>query len=43
VDLIETHNQTDRALTIEMWPDSRLESLLAGRPAFIAEFGLRER
>jgi hypothetical protein len=41
VDLIETHNRTDRALTIEMWPESKLEALLASRPVFIAEFGLR--
>ncbi|MBZ5494097.1 MAG: restriction endonuclease [Acidobacteriia bacterium] len=41
VSLIERHNQSDRALKIEMWPESHLESLLAARPALIAEFGLR--
>lgn len=41
VDLVETHNQKDKALRIEMWPDSKLELLLAERPTLIAEFGLR--
>ena len=41
VDLIERHNQTDRALRIAMWPESHLELLLASRPNLIAEFGLR--
>lgn len=38
---IERHNQSDSALAIEMWPESHLESLLAKRPAIIAEFQLR--
>jgi hypothetical protein len=38
---IEKHNQDDRALKIEMWPESHLERLLAERPALIAEFHLR--
>jgi hypothetical protein len=38
---IERHNAGDRALKIEMWPESHLERLLAERPALIAEFGLR--
>jgi hypothetical protein len=41
VALIEKHNQSDRALKIEMWPESHLESLLAARPGLIAEFRLR--
>jgi hypothetical protein len=41
LDFIERHNQTDRALRVEMWPESHLERLLAQRPALIAEFGLR--
>lgn len=41
VTLVEKHNQSDSALRIEMWPESHLERLLAGRPAIIAEFGLR--
>lgn len=41
VELIEKLNQSDTALRIEMWPESHLEMLLASRPAFIAEFGLR--
>jgi len=41
VDFIERHNVSDRALRIEMWPDSHLELLLAHRPDLIAEFGLR--
>jgi hypothetical protein len=41
IDFIEKHNQSDRALRIEMWPESHLERLLAEWPALIAEFGLR--
>lgn len=41
VDLIEKYNKSDQALRIEMWPNSRLETLLAERPHLIAEFGLR--
>lgn len=41
LDFIEKHNQGDRALHIEMWPESHIERLLAQRPALIAEFGLR--
>lgn len=42
IDLIEKHNQSDRALTISMWPDSHLERLLAARPHLIAQFKLRQ-
>lgn len=38
---IEKHNDGDRALKIEMWPESHLERLLAERSGLIAEFGLR--
>jgi hypothetical protein len=38
---VEKHNDSDRALRIEMWPESHLERLLAARPSLIAEFGLR--
>jgi hypothetical protein len=38
---IEKHNAGDRALKIEMWPESHLERLLAERFALIADFGLR--
>lgn len=38
---IEKHNAADSALQIEMWPNSHLELLLARRPGFVAEFGLR--
>jgi hypothetical protein len=41
VTAIEKHNAGDRALKIEMWPESHLERLLAERPALIADFGLR--
>lgn len=41
VAVIEKHNAGDRALKIEMWPESHLERLLAARPALIAEFRLR--
>jgi hypothetical protein len=38
---IEKHGQSDSGLRIEMWPESHLETLLASRPHFIAEFALR--
>jgi hypothetical protein len=41
VALIEKHNQSDRALRVEMWAESHLELLLASRPSLIAEFSLR--
>jgi hypothetical protein len=41
VSIIEKHNQADRALRIEKWPESHLERLLAAQPALIAEFRLR--
>lgn len=41
VSVIETNNTSDRALRIEMWPDSHLEALLARNPALIAQFSLR--
>ena len=41
VSMIETHNQSDSALRIEMWTESHLERLLASRPAIIADFSLR--
>lgn len=41
VHLIEEHNAGDRALKIEMWPDSHLERILARRPDLVAQFRLR--
>jgi hypothetical protein len=41
VQWVESHNRSNEALHIELWPDSHLERLLAERPALIAEFGLR--
>lgn len=41
VALIEKENQSDKALTIEMWPESHLETILAKRPDLIADFKLR--
>ena len=38
---IERHNQSDSAMTIEMWADSHFERILALNPALVAEFGLR--
>ena len=38
---VEAHNASEATLKIEMWPESQLERVLAGRPAVIAEFGLR--
>jgi hypothetical protein len=37
---IEQHNRKKR-LSIEMWPDSQLELLLASRPYLVEEFKLR--
>jgi hypothetical protein len=41
IQYVEKHNQGDKGLRVEMWPESHLERLLASRPALIAEFGLR--
>lgn len=41
VDFTEKHNSSDRAMKIEMWPESHLERLLAERPGLVAEFRLR--
>lgn len=41
VAMVENHNQADKALTIEMWPESHLETLLAARPHLIGQFNLR--
>jgi hypothetical protein len=41
IDFIEKHNASDRAMRIEMWPESHLERLLAERPGLVAEFRLR--
>lgn len=41
VQWIERHNSASGPPRIEMWPDSRLERLLAARPDLIAEFQLR--
>lgn len=41
VQWVEQHNAKGVRPRIELWPESHLERLLAGRPAMIAEFGLR--
>jgi hypothetical protein len=41
VSYVEKHNHAGKRPRIEMWPDSRLESLLAQRPGIVALFGLR--
>jgi hypothetical protein len=41
ISLVEQHNLSDRALNIEMWPDSHIERLLAMRPHLIGQFRLR--
>ena len=38
---VEKANNDDRALRVEMWPESHLERLLAKHPALIAQFSLR--
>lgn len=42
VALIERENHSDRALRIEMWAESHLETVLASKPNFIAEYKLRD-
>lgn len=42
VDWIERHNAIGNAPLIEMWADSRLESLLSQRPGLSAAHGLRQ-
>jgi hypothetical protein len=39
--LVEKHNQSDRALAINIWADSHLERLLAARPHLIGQFMLK--
>jgi hypothetical protein len=41
IGFIEKENQSDKAMRVEMWPDSHLENLLAKRPDIIAQFNLR--
>lgn len=41
VSWIEKNNISDRALRVEMWPESHLELLLSNHPALIAAFSLR--
>ena len=41
ISLVEQHNQSDRALHIEGWPNSHLERLLATKPHLVGQFGLR--
>lgn len=41
VDWIERHNNTGDAPLVEMWPESRLETLLAQKPYLAAAHGLR--
>ena len=38
---VERNNDGDRALSIELWPESHLERLLASRPTLVAQFKLR--
>jgi hypothetical protein len=40
---VEQHNHAGERPTIEMWPDSHLETLLAERPDLVAEFRLRRQ
>ena len=41
ISMVEKHNQSDRALFIEMWAESHLEKTLASRPHLLGQFGLR--
>jgi hypothetical protein len=38
---VEGHNEKGTSPRVEMWPDSRLETLLAQRAPLVREFGLR--
>jgi hypothetical protein len=38
---VEGHNEAGKSPRVEMWPSTRLETLLASRPALVREFGLR--
>ena len=41
VSYVDNHNFSDKALRIEMWPESHIGRILAKRPDLIAQFGLR--
>jgi hypothetical protein len=41
VNYVERHNQLDSAITIQLWAESTIESILASNPALVAEFSLR--
>ena len=41
VAVVEKHNTAGKLPYIELWPDSRLETLLSQRPDLIASYGLR--
>lgn len=41
IDFVERHNQGANVPTIDLWPQSRLENLLAQKPHLIASHGLR--
>ena len=43
ISMAEKHNQSNRALFIEMWPESHLERTLAGRPHLLGQFGLQRK
>jgi len=42
IDFAEKHNQSDRAIAIDLWAESSLERFLATRPQIIGEFKLRQ-
>ncbi len=41
VSWIEKHNEAGKSPRVEMWPKTRLETLLASRSTLVREFGLR--
>lgn len=41
VQWVEGHNEKGASPRVEMWPDSRLETLLSQRAPLVREFGLR--
>ncbi len=41
VQFVDKHNDSEKALYIELWPESHIGQILAKRPELIAQFGLR--
>lgn len=42
VQFVDKHNDSEKALHIDLWPESHLGRILSKRPGLIAQFGLRK-